>query len=215
MVTIDELTARLTTVRSDLDRKIGEANAVLTRGKALEEEISSLKQAVADLGKVASLFTTIGEERQEAARRTIEDLVTQGLQTIFDDTLSFHIVSSVRGKSTVVDFMIRTTLAGSVVDTPVMDSRGGGLAATVGFLLRVVVLMLKSRDADDKILVLDETFSMVSAEYLPGVAAFLRDIVDRFGVQIIMVTHQELLTEDADVVYRFSQTDGRTKVARV
>lgn len=215
MDTLSALTARLMTVRSDLDRKIGEANAVLTRGKALEEEISSLKASVSDLGKVASLFTTIGEERQDAARRTIEDLVTQGLQTIFDDTLSFHIVSSVRGKTTTVDFMIRTTLSGSVVDTPVMDSRGGGLAATVGFLLRVVVLMLRSQDSGDKVLVLDETFSMVSAEYLPGVAAFLREIVDRFGVQIIMVTHQELLTEDADVVYRFSQTDGRTKVARV
>jgi DNA repair exonuclease SbcCD ATPase subunit len=96
-----------------------------------------------------------------------------------------------------------------------MDARGGGLAATVGFLLRVVVLLLRTGGTGKQLLVLDETFAHVSAEYLEGVGRFLREIVDRSGVQIILVTHQETLAEAADVVYRFTAKDGKTVVTHV
>lgn len=96
----------------------------------------------------------------------IEDLVTRGLQTIFDSTLSFHIIQSVRGKTANVDFIVRTTLPESVIETSVMDARGGGLAATIGFLLRLVVMLLRGGTKEENILILDETFAHVSAEYL-------------------------------------------------
>lgn len=212
---IELLRQQVETNQRKIDAAVGEARAVLARGNALRDEIKNLTQEIEDLDKAAALLNSMGEQRQAQAQGVIETLVTQGLQTIFDETLSFHIVSSVKGKSPVIDFVIRTTLGGKVIDTPVMDARGGGLAAVVGFLLRLVVLSLQTKDFGHKLLVLDETFAHVSAEYLPGVSQFLRQVVDEFGLQIIMVTHQTELIEDADVVYRFSQTQGKTKAVRV
>ena len=108
-----------------------------------------------------------------------------------------------------VIFIIRSSLPnGKVVDTDVMDARGGGLAATVGFLLRLVVMLLKTDSKTDNFMVLDETFAMVSAEYLEGLREFIRKIVDKTGVQILMVTHQPEFAELADKVYRLSTVDG-------
>lgn len=165
-------------------------------------EIEQLKGEIDDLERVTMLLNSIGEERQMKAQGVIEGLVTRGLQTIFDDKYSFHIIQTVKGKTANVEFVVRTTLEGSTTETSVMEARGGGLAAVVGFLLRVVVMLLRS-DKNEKVLFLDETFAHVSAEYLPALGEFLREIVDKSDMQIIMVTHQDEFVDYADVTYRF------------
>lgn len=207
-----DVIARLSRARRTLDRERGEAFALASRGKQVQAEIAELSQVVELHEKAAHVLTAIGEERQDAAQRAIETLVTQGLQTIFGDELSFHLVPGVRAKTPVVDFMVRSRLDdGTVVDTDVMDARGGGLAATVGFLLRLVVLLL-SRHRQDTVLFLDETFAHVSAEYLPRLVEFLKELVDKTGVQLVMVTHEAAFTEAASNVYSFDLRDGVTHV---
>lgn len=211
-MTLDALVVRARNRRRVLDERQGEARALLTRGKALQTEIAELTELIEDLDKVTVLLNSMGEDRQHKAQQAIEDLVTRGLQTIFDETLSFHIVQTTRGKAVQVEFVVRTTLHGRVIETPVMDARGGGLAATIGYLLRLVVLLLTRKPGQEPPpMVLDETFAHVSAEYLPAVAAFIREVVDKTAVQHIIVTHQEELVEGADKVHRFTMVDGETK----
>lgn len=214
-MSLDQLALRARHRRRTLDERQGEARALLTRGKELQEEVAHLTDLVEDLDKVTILLNSMGEDRQQKAQQTIEELVTRGLQTIFDETLSFHIVQTTRGKSVQVDFVVRTTLQGRAIETPVMDARGGGLAATIGYLLRLVVLLLTRGQRQDTLMVLDETFAHVSAEYLPAVRDFVREVVDKTGVQHIIVTHQEELVDGADRVYRFTMNDGETKAEAV
>lgn len=211
---LTQLTIATRNRRRELDALMGEARATLLRGKEIETEIGTLSEDVNDYERVTGLLNSLGEERQLAAQRTIEELVTRGLQTIFDESLSFHIVQTVKGRAAFVEFLVHTTLEnGQVVETPVMDARGGGLAATIGFMLRVVVMLLRSRDTNEEnVLILDETFAHVSEEYLPALGEFLRELVDKTGIQIVMVTHQPVFEDYADKVYRFSQTNGATQV---
>ena len=201
--------------RRQLDTAKGEARSVLLRGQQLTQQVSELQETLEELDRVTILLNSLGEERQLAAQASIEELVTRGLQMIFDESLSFHIVQSVRGKTAVVEFMVRTTLGASVVETSVMDARGGGLAAVIGFLLRLVVMLMGQDPRDANLLVLDETFAHVSSEYLEPLGQFLREVVDRTGVQIVMVTHQPEFAEYADRVYNFSTEGGKTVVKDV
>lgn len=215
MSTLAELENIARIKRREHDALSGEARSVLTRAKSVKEEIAQLQEEIVLLDRSGIVLNSIGEERQLKAQDTIEQLVTRGLQQIFDDSLSFHIVQTVKAKAASVEFVVRTTLSGGgIVDTPVMDARGGGLAATVGFLLRVVILLLK-RQVEGNILILDETFAHVSDEYLDGVGEFLRELVDKTGIQVVLVTHQPSFTEYADAVYRFNTEDGKTKVETV
>jgi len=213
MIDLTTLERRVATKTRELQELEVEARMTLTRAKEVKEQIDSLQKEITHLDKAGLVLNSIGEERQLKAQDTIEQLVTRGLQQIFDDSLSFHIIQSVKAKAANVDFVVRTTFAdGGIVDTPVMDARGGGLAATIGFLLRVVILLLKNGKDKDNILILDETFAHVSDEYLEGVGEFLRELVDKTGIQIVMVTHQPVFGEYADAVYRFTAVNGKTKV---
>ncbi len=206
------LNVRMAQTRKRLSEATGEVRSLAVAARRCADEINELTE-LADLhDKAAHVLTAVGEQRQDDAQRQIEALVTQGLRSIFGQQMSFHLVPGVRAKTPVVDFRVRSTMDdGSIVETDVMDARGGGLAATVGFLLRVVILLL-SKHRQDTVLFLDETFAHVSAEYTPRVVAFLKELVERTGVQIVMVTHDDAYAEAADTVYRFELRDGVTRV---
>jgi DNA repair exonuclease SbcCD ATPase subunit len=214
--TLEDLVRRASIRRRELDHALGEVRSIRTQAVAVKSEIGTLSEEVSNLDRVSLLLNSMGEDRQLQAQRVIEELVTRGLRTIFDETLSFHIIQTTKAKTANVEFFVRTMLAdGMVVDTPVMEARGGGVAATIGFLLRLVVLLLRARDTrEENLLVLDETFAHVSVEYLQRVGEFLREIVDKTGVQIVMVTHQQEFVDFGDIVYRFTQEDGKTVVTR-
>ena len=209
---IDALQRRLSAARTQIDKIDGEASALERDGASLRAEIESLSEDSSTLERVTALLLSVSEDKQEHTQSMIESLVTRGLQLVFDDSLSFHIVSSIRGKSSVVDFVVRTTFGSDVIETPVMDARGGGLAAVVGFLLRFVVIMLSRGQRSSNLLVLDETFAHVSEEYLQPMGQFLKEMVEKSGMQVVMVTHQPQFAEYADKIYKFSSKRGETKV---
>lgn len=213
MSTLEAAHAGLAAARRAVDRETGEARALALRGKEVQAQLAQDRQVREVLAQAVAVLTSIGEQRQEDAQRRIESLVTYGLRTVFEDDLSFHLVQTVSRNAANVDFIVRTTLAdGEQIDTPVMDARGGGLVAVVGFMLRLVIMLL-APSRQTPILFLDEPFAHLSAEYEPRMASFLRELADKTDIQIIHITHSDAYTEDADVVYRFSLKDGQTHVS--
>jgi DNA repair exonuclease SbcCD ATPase subunit len=209
-----ELSAELRQVRQSLNVRQGEAAALARQYRELEVEIAQLAATRAAADRVSGVLASIGSERDAAARTQIEALVTSGLQAIFEENLSFHLIESTARQTPQIDFVVKTHLPdGSSFDTDVLSARGGGLAAVVGLLLRVVLILLtraSGKKAPD-LLVLDETLAHLSREYLDAAGQFLRTLVDSTGLQLLMVTHQHELVEFADVVYRLRlDSEGRT-----
>jgi predicted ATPase len=206
-----DLKARVQAASTRLQRQAGQAEEVARQGRAAQAEVRRLRHLAEVQEKTSILLTSIGEERQESARKQVEELVTRALQVIFDQNLSFHMVQSVRANRAEVDFVIRSTYGDDVVETSVMDARGGGMAAVVGFVLRLVVLLLTP--GARRFLALDESFSHVSASYEPRVAEFLREVADKAGVQLLLVTHSDAYSDLADTRYRLTLgADGCTQV---
>lgn len=211
MTDLAALRARVTAVGSALDREAGQLQQLARDGKAAQEKARELKEQLELHEQAAALLNTIAEERQESARRQVEELVTRALQVIFDENLSFHMVQAVKANRAEVDFVIRSDYGGAAVETSVLDARGGGMAAVVGFVLRLVVLLLTP--GARRFLALDESFAHVSASYEPRVAEFLREVADKAGVQLLLVTHSTAYSDLADARYRLSLgPDGATRV---
>jgi hypothetical protein len=199
--------------RKQADTEAGEARQVGRQGKAAKAEVERLRESLELHEKVLGVLTRVGEERQESAQRQVEGLVTRALQAVFSEDLSFHLISSVKGNRAEIDFMLRSRFGDTEIDTPVMDARGGGMACVVGFVLHLVVLLLTP--AARRILFLDEPFGMVSADYEPRVAEFLREVADKADVQIYMNTHSHAYDDLADVSYELSLgPDGATRCAQ-
>ena len=207
------LKARLDSARKIVDRRITEARMIASQGAKLREDIVLASNDVDLYNKVAIALASIGETKQADAQHTIEELVTRGIQSIFDDkSMAFKVTQTQRGKTPEIKFYVESRgLNGRTVSTSVMDSRGGGLAAVVGFLLRLVVMLLH-KDIKEPVLILDEAFAHVSAEYEIPLAEFIKELIEKTNVMIVLVTHSTAFSEFADARYRTKLVDGVTEI---
>lgn len=197
----DLLEQRVRQARFVYERRAGAAMQLAQDGARVSGEVARLQDETAQHAQVNVLLTSLGEQAQAHAQEQLEQLVTRGLQVIFGNELSFHVVQTVKAGQASTDFVIRSSFGDDVtVDTPVMDARGGGMAAVVGFMIRLVVLLLTPQAR--RVLFLDESFSHVSREYEPRVAEFIKEIVARAMVQVVLITHSDAYDDAADVRYR-------------
>lgn len=210
MTDLREVESLLVNAERRFERRVGEAKALAAQGKKAKAQADEADATVVACEEAVAFLNSFADERQEKVQRRIEELVTHGVQTIFGDDMTFHVISEQKANRSEVTFSLRSSMGEQVVETPILDARGGGVAAVVGFLLRLIVTLLRE---ERPLLVLDETFAQLSAEYEPRLAEFLRELVDQTGVQIVMVTHSEAFSEHADRVYRFGQKNGVTTVS--
>lgn len=202
------------TRRTAFTSRVGEAVAVEEQAKDLTAKADALLVEHATAERVAALFQSYSDAEHEDLRKRVGDLVTMGLQSVFGPELSFRLLPGVsRGQAT-IEFEVVSEYEGEELSSPILEARGGGVAALVGVLLRVVVIALHP-DHRRKLLVLDESLGMVSREYHAGVAELLRRLVDEVGIQIILITHAPEQGDTADKAYRLSHDGDRTIVHEV
>lgn len=208
---LDHLLTRQKLIQRRLDQEVGAARELVRRGQAAELEAERLAWQLESYERICGALTKVGEKEQGQAQRQIEELVTRALQVIFGEELSFKLVPRVLRDQAALDMVLVSTYGDTVIETPVMEARGGGMAAVVGFVLRLVVLLLSP--GVRRFLALDESFAHVSASYEPRVAEFLREVADKAGVQLLLITHSTAYSELADARYRLTLgPDGVTQV---
>ena len=91
------------------------------------------------------------------------------------------------------------------------EARGGGIVDVVSLALRMAVLEL-IRPSILAPLILDEPGKMVSEEYVPALAGFLRRYAESTGRQVLIVTHNETLLEAAHRGYRVTKVGGVSQI---
>ena len=86
------------------------------------------------------------------------------------------------------------------------DLYGGSVATLQSVLLRVIVTL---RRGLRPVLLLDETLGAIAEHYVPNVGRFLSLLCDRLGMDILVVTHNPTLVENADKAFRIKKVEGR------
>jgi len=202
---------RLVTLERETTRKLGKRDAILELIDREETRAEEREEEAAKISKAVEVLQTATETRRQELKDRVESLVTKGLRAVFnrdDFEFAFH-VQLRRDKFGVVP-VLRSKFGDREIETGVVEGHGGGVNNVVAFILRVVVMSL-ARPKVAPILILDESFSMVSTDRLRGVASLLRELNQSAGIQFVMITHKEELLDAADVIYRAKLTEGRTE----
>lgn len=205
---ISRVEAELKRRQSELSSKQGQKALLEKQIRQYKDQIDTAREAVDTLDKAIALIGQYADAREGEVQEKIEKIVTTGLRTVFEENLSLSVQQRQVGKRTEVDFKIISAYGTEVVETDIMSSRGGGVAAVTGFLLRVVMILLV--DAP-RILFLDEVFAQVSDEFMDNVAHLLDDLANEYGFQFVLVAHRSPeLVEISDAVYTTQFIDGTT-----
>lgn len=171
------------------------------RKSRLEEELESLNkyQEAIDLPSydiaIEALKNFSSDRRNEAINR-FTTLADMAVKYCFGVEEEFTITLDMEKKKPLASISIRNSKTGIEMD-PLDD--GGGLLDILSVALRLVMLRYSDNPSDGPI-ILDEPFKMLSAKYLPGAIDFIQSVVEDFGRQIIMVTHNDSLAAMGKVI---------------
>ena len=172
-----------------------------------QRKITQETELIDTLEQVRILLQRTSEYAREQIKQQIEMLVTHCLQFVFGPNLEFAIeLSELRGKTS-AEFYVISTYGDERIKTKPQDARGGGVVDVISLALRIAVIQSTDMYKEGP-LILDEPAKHVSSEYIGNVAQFLKQISDVFNRQVIMVTHNQHLSEIADLAYKIELKDG-------
>lgn len=207
-----ELQARLRQSEQELLTRKARRDALALDRAAKQEQLGQAQADLSILEQVSALLAQTAEQARQDATLQIEGIVTSALQAIFGSTMSFKVELAQRGGRAEAEFYVESSFGegGEPLRTRPQDSRGGGVVDVVSLALRIA--MLESyRPRLGGPLVLDEPGKHVSDDYIQGVAAFLAQVSEHAGRQVLMVTHNAHLAEMAPVAYRVTAANGTSQ----
>jgi DNA repair exonuclease SbcCD ATPase subunit len=162
-------------------------NELLCNQRQLAMESEALKEATEQLCRAQDaqeIIQLLAQAIQQQAHERISAIVSSCLSTVFDDPYEFKIAfERKRGKTEANLRFIRRGL-----DVDPITSSGGGMIDVAAFALRVACLVLHQPKLS-RVVMLDEPFRFVSAQYRDNVRMMLEGLSKDMGIQIIMVTH--------------------------
>lgn len=206
---IDVIETKYSQLREAAARLMGTAEATIQQRDAVGREIATLTDDIQVLTYTTTALDQLLKAVSLESLESVESLVTYGLRTIFDDqALSFRIDVSTKFR---MQWMEPRLKAGEV-EASILDAFGGGPATVVAFLLRVLVCR---RLGLAPVIVLDEPFAMVSADYTENVAKLLRELCDKLGFTILLVTHDPSFVQYAHHAYEAVETSHGTTFKHV
>lgn len=208
MISISSVEKMLRAKENQYLSRVAQSQLVGSQLDTRKSEIEALNIRAEDLSKISALLSTYADERQEEVQKHFESVVSQGLKQVFDEDLTLSIRNRMVGKRFETDFVLVSKIGDETLETSILDARGGGVAAVAGFLIQAVLVLLTP--GSRSILFLDEIFSQVSEGYLEPLSVFIKELVERTDLQVVLVTHSDVFAEYADKVYRFSQKSGVT-----
>ena len=126
----------------------------------------------------------VAQTIQQQAHARIAAVVSRCLETVFEEPYTFRIAfEQKRGKTEARLYFERE---GMEIDP--LTASGGGVVDVAAFALRLSCILL-SKPPLRRLIVLDEPFKFVSADYRARVRLMLETLAEELDLQVILVTH--------------------------
>lgn len=184
-----------------------EAKHILHAVKEAGEELAQAKQDVVNLNYlIDDVLLAISMKTEQDILAYMGSLVTAGVQDIFQEDWKVELRSTSAAQKGLNIFLIKD---GQEEQIP--DAVGGGVSQVVSLLIRLIVVhLLKGRIR--QFVFLDEPLSHLADEYVGRAGDVLANTAQQLGIQIVMITHQRVLEDKADVVYTVNKGKYTTDV---
>ena len=190
-------------LRNRVEQLKGEKNA-------LKQQIRAYKHSIHDLGiklhlseKAREIIRIVGVETQQQLQFHISDITSLALAGVFAEPYQLKVDFVPRRNKTECDLLF----VRDEKEIDPLDASGYGAVDVAAFALRVSSWSMKLPRSRNTI-ILDEPFRFLDKSKQPLASQMIKELSAKLGLQFIIVTHEEALTQHADKIFNVKQTKG-------
>lgn len=156
--------------------------------------IKNLESNIQDFIQARNIVSEAARITQKQFKVFVEELTTLAIQSIFPDRdYKFLVNFELKNNRSQIDLLVQQ---GNKDPYSPSEEQGGGMLDVISFALRVILWSLE-KPKSRATLIFDEPFRFCGALTVTA-ANFMKEVSRKLGIQMIMVTHDEVLAEIAD-----------------
>lgn len=193
-------------LRNFLNKKQAQKEYVQNEIQNLELELKQQKVLFLQEQKALEFIKEVALQTQGQLEFQLSDMVSAGLNTVFDQAYEFVVKFELRRDKTECDLFFKKQ--DELVD-PLLFS-GLGAADVAAFALRCASWSMVNKYRNT--LLLDEPFKHLSVNHHERAGTLVKMISKKLGLQIIMITHSEIMSRHADKIYKVTMQNNISKV---
>lgn len=193
-------------LRTHLERRKGQQAQVSKTIDSLKEAIKSIRKDLRRHEQAREIIKTVGLSTQQQLQYHISDITSLALEAVFDDPYKLIVEFIQRRNKTECDLLFERD--GERMNP--LTASGGGAVDVAAFALRIASWSMQNPRSRNTI-ILDEPMRFLSEDRQEKASMMLKELSDKLGVQFIIITHEPILTEHADKIFKVSIKKGKSK----
>ena len=198
---------KLNDIKMYLSEQQGRRKLFIEEKEKLGKEKLELSEKLDNLLKARSVVQIVAEQTQKKLEYHISNLVSMALASVFPEPYVFNLRFVQKRNKTEAELVF--TKNGNETDD-ILNSGGGGVADIASIALRISLWSIKKTRPT---LILDESLKFLhSPEYQEKASQMLKEVSQKLGLQIIMVSDQKNLLEYADKVISVVNKNGTSMI---
>ena len=178
--------------RLNLEKKKAVKEDLQQRLNSSQTNLKDLKKKQNHSEKALLILQKIAKETQQILEYRISEIATLALEAVFPNPYKVRLKYEIKRNKTEAALLFERN--GNLCDP--LDESGGGAVDVAAFALKIALWSLQNPRSDNTI-ILDEPFKMLSKKFIPKAGQMLKELSQRLGLQLIMVTH---LTEMVEAI---------------
>lgn len=183
----------------------GRRNLLIEQKEKAEINKSSKEKYYEDLLKARIVVQTVAEQTQKKLEFHVSNLVSMALSSVFPDPYSFELRYIQRRNKVEADLIFSKN--GNESDD-ILNTGGGGVADIASLALRISLWSIKKTRPT---IILDEATKFLhSPVYQEKCSLLLKEVCDKLGLQIIMISDQPDILKFADNVIQVKNINGNS-----
>ena len=191
-------------LRAFLNKKQAQKEYIQNEIQSLETSIKKQKVLLLQEQQALEFIKEIAIQTQEQLEFQLGDMVSTGLNTVFDQAYDFIVKFELRRDKTECDLFFKKH--GELID-PLLFS-GLGAADVAAFALRCASWSIAKIYRNT--LLLDEPFKYLSTNNHENAGKLIKMLSKNLNLQIIMITHSAEFVKHADKVFK---VDMKNKIS--
>lgn len=211
MYELQKVKADLRSASTAVTAKLAQRDLLAEQMTDAERRRNRATEQLAQFDLVQILLQLTSDYARRQAKKRIEEIVTSALSVVFGNDMRFRVEIAIKGNQPVAEYFLDTADVTTQLKPPDYDN-GGGIVDVVALALKLAVAELNGVKGA---MFLDEIGKHVSEEFAPNVAFFLKEYSEKFGRQIILITHNAHLAEIGDISLGVTQTKGVSKITNI